>query len=1199
MTDNSQRDVLKAIRHAAETRAPDLDLSNRQLRELPPEIGQLASLQTLDLNGNQLAQIPPEIGQLARLLRLDLDGNQLAQIPPEIGQLASLQTLYLNGNQLAQIPPEIGQLANLQELYLHGNQLAQIPPEIGQLARLQVLRLDGNRLAQIPPEIGQLANLQTLYLNGNQLAQIPPEIGQLASLQVLRLDGNQLAQIPPEIGQLARLLRLDLDGNQLAQIPPEIGQLARLLRLDLDGNQLAQIPPEIGQLANLQTLYLHGNQLAQIPPEIGQLANLQELRLDGNRLAQIPPEIGQLANLQELYLHGNQLAQIPPEIGQLANLQTLYLHGNQLAQIPPEIGQLANLQELYLHGNQLAQIPPEIGQLANLQVLRLHGNQLAQIPPEIGQLASLQTLDLDGNQLTEIPAELANPTNIKHIIIDNNPLNDSFQIAADGGTESLLAYLKSLLNQKLRLFEAKLILVGEGGVGKTSLLGALLEEDFVENRPTTHGVEIKIQPILWPHPTRPDVTLTLNAWDFGGQSIYRVTHQFFFSRRSLYVVVWSPRFNRMQNDVEGWLDRIKLRVGEQVRVLVVATHSETGERFDRINEDEIRERFGPMVVGFHRVDSETGAGIDELKKAIAREAAKLPHMDTPLSVKWKAASDEIRALGRPTVAFKGQYSKICKSHGLDSTETKALATLMNELGHIIHYGDGGLDEIVILKPELLSKAIGYVLEDRRTNQDSGILEHTRLADIWHDHKIKNRAKYPKQLHRYFLRLMERFDVSYRFEGDERSLVGQLVPENRPELPWLPSDDVPPGQAQLRLICVMPQDPPPGLVPWSIVRNHRYRTPWQTPTGEAVPGRHWQEGVFLAHGRHGEALMELIDREFALTVRAGFPSHFLTLLIDGLEYLIKDRWPGLDYQFAVPCPHAGDDGKPCRGRLKLEFLRKVRTRGRTSTDCPECAEAVDIEQLLFGLNTPDLELQRKLDRLQWSASESTQKLDRLQWSVSESAQQIRRILKAIESEARECPRLFTLLPESLKPWNPSNLGMTGHCLTLWCEMPDDEHPLCRIGSKGEGEYHFKRAGDWLHRAAPSLNCIAGALKLATKFAGPTLKAMFPGEEMKPVISYVEMMATTTGALLEGKFEVKPGPSEPYQLRGRPEGADLREFQSLLMDVAKDNKKWGGLRRVINESGDYLWLCPKHHAIYEPPLPKIPGTPTAPDDPPSAG
>ena len=94
----------------------------------------------------------------------------------------------------------------------------------------------------------------------------------------------------------------------------------------------------------------------------------------------------------------------------------------------------------------------------------------------------------------------------------------------------------SSLEDAIAQYEAKLIFVGEGNVGKTSLVAELKGAAFVEGRPTTHGIEIS--PLTFGHPDL-NSDMTLRAWDFGGQMLYRVTHQFFFSRRALYVVVWT------------------------------------------------------------------------------------------------------------------------------------------------------------------------------------------------------------------------------------------------------------------------------------------------------------------------------------------------------------------------------------------------------------------------------------------------------------------------------------------------------------------------------------------------------------------------------------------------------------------------------------------------------------------------------------
>src|ERR1700679_105949 len=105
----------------------DLIIYFKQLRTIPKELGQLASLLKLYLNNNQLQTIPKELGQLASLQRLNLENNQLQTIPKELGQLASLQRLDLNNNQLHTIPKELGHLASLQRLNLSNNKLQTIP----------------------------------------------------------------------------------------------------------------------------------------------------------------------------------------------------------------------------------------------------------------------------------------------------------------------------------------------------------------------------------------------------------------------------------------------------------------------------------------------------------------------------------------------------------------------------------------------------------------------------------------------------------------------------------------------------------------------------------------------------------------------------------------------------------------------------------------------------------------------------------------------------------------------------------------------------------------------------------------------------------------------------------------------------------------------------------------------------------------
>ena len=953
----------------------------------------------------------------------------------------------------------------------------------------------------------------------------------------------------------------------------------RSRELDLSHLGLETLPPEIGRLTTLNTLRLAANHLTSLPAQVWRLTNLTWLDLSGNQLTSLPPEIGQLTKLTWLDLDANQLTSLPPEIGCLTNLTELYLDGNHLTSLPPEIGRLTNLTQLYLPRNQLTSLPPEIGRLTNLPTLWLHGNQLTSLPPEIGRLTNLTRLYLHDNQLTSLPPELADIENLSLLMLKGNPLPDALMAAHGRGLDDLRAYLKSLKAAGEPLFEAKLILVGEGAVGKTTLLAAMLGEPPPEEYETTYGIDIRRLEL--PHPD-PQVgrDITLNAWDFGGQRVYRITHQFFFSRRSLYLLLWRPRMGPDQCDLEGWLKMIRLRVGAEARVIIVATHCESDEHLAQIDQEVLRETYGEMIVDFHEVDSLVPAddgggemvGVAELKTKVARAAARLPQMGDPFNPDWKAARDDLLALEQPRISFH-EFTETCAGHGLDAPATGTLADLMHDLGHVVYYGDDeGLRDEVILRPEWLSKAIGSVLEDPETNDRKGVLEHGRLRGIWYDHGIEGRLRYPPDLHPFFLRLMEKYDVSYRLEDEPGSLVAQLVTDVRPALPWLPGDAVPPGQAEIALVCRM-EEVPEGLVPWMTVRTHRFWLPRHL---------HWQRGMFLEYPPHGTAMLELRGREFVATVRAAWPNYFMDILHHTLEQLIRERWPGLDWTLSVPCPCEAEPGRPCPGRFPLGTLHKLKPRTR-EVPCITCAEISLIDELLTGFKPPDWDVRLQLDEV--LAKLDIASTERASYA-SQAAHWARRLLLTLATESRDCPRMFTLLPEDLGRLNPANFGKQGKRLTLWCEMPGDEHPVVPIGSGEPGEYVFKESREWLVKIAPYASLVARTLKTLVPLGGGALKAMLDESLLKEIAPALDLMDTATETMLAGELDAERGlTDEPDRLVTTAEGAGLRALHALLLDLDKA-KGWGGLRRVPTKSGEFLWLCPAHYKEFDPGLPILP-------------
>ncbi len=137
----SEKELLQIIEKAKAEKQIDLNLSNKGITKLPPEIGNLTNLELLYLSNNQLTTLPTEICNLTNLEFFELSNNKLTTLLTEICKLTNLKYLYLSNNQLTTLPTVIGNLTNLRHLYLSNNRLTTLPTEINNLINLQFLSL--------------------------------------------------------------------------------------------------------------------------------------------------------------------------------------------------------------------------------------------------------------------------------------------------------------------------------------------------------------------------------------------------------------------------------------------------------------------------------------------------------------------------------------------------------------------------------------------------------------------------------------------------------------------------------------------------------------------------------------------------------------------------------------------------------------------------------------------------------------------------------------------------------------------------------------------------------------------------------------------------------------------------------------------------------------------------------------------------
>ncbi|MEP7135552.1 MAG: COR domain-containing protein [Chloroflexota bacterium] len=515
---------------------------------------------------------------------------------------------------------------------------------------------------------------------------------------------------------------------------------------------------ELEQIKGLKKLTLKNLDLKVLPQNIAKLKNLEILVLSSNRLSILPIELRQLTHLTELYLSENLLTSLPSEITDLANLISLDFSTNKLTTFPTEICQLVNLKLLGFQRNLISTLPFDIGKLHKLQVLYLADNKVEELPKEIWRLKNLRVLDLRRNPIS-IPPEILEKT---------------------GTAQTILAYYFEQGTKK-PINEIKLLFIGQGSVGKTSLVQQILHGTFDQNQTKTEGISINQWQVEKRQKRETEgqskienrkSEIKLNIWDFGGQEIMHATHQFFLTKRSLYLLVLDARLTQEENRVEYWLKIIQSFGGESP-VLIVG--NKTDQHPLDIDRTGLQKKY-PSIVGILETSAATGAGIDALKAEIAKQVDTLPHVRDLLPETWFTVKSKLEELGRDkNFITQDEYLSLCATNDVtDETSQHTLIGFLHDLGVVLHFQDDPrLEALGILNPQWVTNGVYKILNSHELFQNQGTLTLPIL------NKTLNPPEYPSNKRLFIVDMMKKFELCYDIEPDKSFLIPDLLPKDEP------------------------------------------------------------------------------------------------------------------------------------------------------------------------------------------------------------------------------------------------------------------------------------------------------------------------------------------------------------------------------------------------------------------------------------
>ncbi|SFG01605.1 internalin A, partial [Neptunomonas qingdaonensis] len=435
---------------------------------------------------------------------------------------------------------------------------------------------------------------------------------------------------------------------------------------------------------------------------------------------------------------------------------------------------LTHLTSLYLNGCNALLDYVGLDQLHNLEVLQIDARYYHQknqhsdpsrVPWSIMKnlLLNMPQLSLSGSiNMEYVPAELTHP-------IDQTALEDwYFEIEQQGYSNP-----KTL----------KVMLLGNGQIGKTQLVRRLRGKSFDESIPSTHGIQIH-------HFTPDGEDFEIKSWDFGGQDVYLGTHSLFIDNRALYLLLWHPDYenNNLVLDeqltirnrpLSYWLAYLKSLAGANVQVLVCQSQC------DNPGDDRRAPIPHPVPLDALRetvISNKTPDGLSAFtplfKRAVAHQLDRNGVVWIPNS--WFAVEEAIQELcTQQKLLHYSDYLALCDKHHVAAPGT--LANYLHQAG-VVFYRKHHFDNQLILDQAWALQGIYLLLERKEAlpllSASNGKFTRDTIEQLlW-----RYESEYSKQDKSLFLEMMQQCGVCFKVDDDD-----YIAPDALPDKAYKETD----------------------------------------------------------------------------------------------------------------------------------------------------------------------------------------------------------------------------------------------------------------------------------------------------------------------------------------------------------------------------------------------------------------------------
>ena len=227
----------------------ELTISNKELHELPGNIGKLQNLTLLDVSDNQLDNLPKSILEMEKLRRLYIHDNEFTFVPDWTANL-KLDLLYAVGNPLKEIPRNSPSVALDEELWL------KLRIQLHACTKIQSILLQSIPFPTVHKWIGSQKRLRDIEISNCMMWTLPNSLWQCKRLRSLKLIECPVTELGDGIGRLSQLRQLIVEATDIKTLPKSIVDCTSLTFVEASCGELSRFPPPLKHVTQLEYLDL-------------------------------------------------------------------------------------------------------------------------------------------------------------------------------------------------------------------------------------------------------------------------------------------------------------------------------------------------------------------------------------------------------------------------------------------------------------------------------------------------------------------------------------------------------------------------------------------------------------------------------------------------------------------------------------------------------------------------------------------------------------------------------------------------------------------------------------------------------------------------------------------------------------------------------------------------------------------------------